>query len=172
MAMAVCLAALSLLPAASAGRSRAAAWLASIPASRRASLLTAMHQLIGAEARQDWGAVYRLRPVLDRETETEAQFQRRWQETEPVTILDFEPLHTSPSNFAYVSVSEQVFDIQGCAQVERDDAGSGQEGSISAHWDDETWHLDGVHLLTDDLDDPEPCRFHAGRGLLPRGRRP
>ncbi len=167
MITAVCLAALLALPlAAAAHRPALPGWLAPVPASRRASLLDSMRQLMFAEAHQDWDAVYRLRPPLDRETETKEQFAHRWQEISPDPVLDFEPLHTSPSMFAYESEGEQVFDVMGCALVQRDDAKSGQEGSISAHLDGDTWYLDGVHLLTNDDDQPEPCRFHPERGLL------
>ncbi len=121
---------------------------------------------MAAESHQDWGTVYKMRPDLDRETETEQQFESRWKEISPDPVLDFEPLRTDPSNFADESESEQVFDVMGCALVQRDGAKSGQEGSISAHLDGGTWDLDGVHLLTDDDDQPEPCRFHAERGVL------
>ncbi len=165
--MSLGVAALLALPLAAGTRNPApAGWLAPVPASGRASLLSALHRLMFAEARQDWGAVYNLRPQLDRETETEAQFTRRWKEISPDPVLDFEPLRTDPSNFANESENERVFDVMGCALVERDGAKSGQEGSISAHLDGDAWYLDGVHLLTDDTDQPEPCRFHPGRGVL------
>ena len=140
--------------------------MADIPAAHRASLLAALRRLMSAESRQDWQTVYRLRPELDRETETEEQFVQRWQEVTLATVLDFEPRLASPSTFAAEAEGEQVFDIQGCAQVERDHTKAGQEGAISAHLDQGSWYLDGVHLLTDDDDKPEPCTFHAGRGLL------
>ncbi len=169
---AVCLAALFLLPLAAGARNpTAAGWLLPVPASGRAPLLSAVHQLMFAEAHQDWRAVYRLRPDLDRETETEQQFEQRWKQISPDPVLDFEPRRTDPSDFADESETEQVFDVMGCALVQRDGAKSGQEGAISAHLDGGTWYLDGVHLMTDDDDQPEPCRFHAGRGVLAAARR-
>ncbi len=167
MLSAACLAALLALPPVAGARNSApAGWLLPIPASSRASLLGAVHQLMFAEAHQDWDAVYKMRPQLDRETETEPQFTKRWKQVSPDPVLDFEPLRTSPSNFAYESEGERAFDVMGCALVQRDQTKAGQEGSISAHLQDGTWYLDGVHLLTDDDDQPEPCRFHPERGVL------
>jgi hypothetical protein len=160
-----CLAALLLLPLAAGARNPASGWLLPIPASGRASLLSAVHQLMFAEAHQDWSAVYRLRPALDRETETEEQFTQRWKEISPDPVLDFEPLRTIASTFAGVSEDEQVFDVLGCALVDRGSK-MGEKGSISAHLQGGTWYLDGVHVLTDDVGRPEPCRFDPDRGVL------
>ena len=154
-----------------AGARGVAGWLVPIPAASRTSLVAAMRRLMSAEAHQDWTTVYRLRPELDRETETEEQFTRRWKEISPDAVLDFEPLHTSPSNFAGVSPDEQVFDVLGCAMVERDGSKASEEGSISAHLVGGTWYLDGVHLLMNDNDQPEPCRFQPGSGILAAPRR-
>ena len=143
-----------------------AAWMSPIPAAGRAPLMAGLRRLMSAEARQDWGTVYRLRPELDRETESEDDFVQRWKQVTPATVLDFEPLRADVSTFAAVSEDEQVFEIMGCAQVQQEDSKTGQEGAISAHLQDGQWSLDGVHLLTDDQDRPEPCHFHPGRALL------
>lgn len=167
---AVLLAALLALPLAAVARTPTEPWLVAIPAAGRASLEAALRSLLAAEAGQDWAAIYHLRPSLDRETETEEQFVRRWKEMAPDPVFDFEPRRTDTSLFAGVSAGEQVFDIQGCVQLEKGSQ-MGEEGSISAHLEDGHWSLDGVHLLTDAVDKPEPCRFHTDRGLLASAHR-
>ena len=165
----ICVLGLAAVPlGAGAGSSptAAAGWIAPIPATHRASLLAVLHRLLTAESRQDWQTVYRLRPRLDRDTESEEQFAQRWQKVTRGTVLDFEPRRARESLFVAVKEGEKVFDIQGCAEVERDDAKAGQQGAISAHLDQGSWYLTGVHLMTDNRGKPEPCTFHAGHGLL------
>ncbi len=143
-----------------------APWLQAVPAERRATLLDGLKKLVDAEKRQDWSSVYNLRPLLDRETEDEPHFVQRWPQVSPGHILDFEPVKTSFSEFGGLSDEDQVFDIIGCAQVKSGDKRIAQEGGITAHYDGQEWYLDGVHLMTTEVGDPEPCTFHAGHGLL------
>ncbi len=141
-------------------------WLEPVPRADRAPLVSSLQRLIAAEQREDWDAVYQLRPDLDRQTETEPQFARRWQEITPGKVLDFAPFHTVPSTFASEAPGEQVFDILGCTRVSSEDGTISQEGSVSAHLQDGKWYLDGVHLMATDDDAPEPCTFHPDGALL------
>jgi hypothetical protein len=147
----------------------AAHWLEPIPAAKRASAVQSLRALLRAESRKDWSAVYQLRPELDRQTESEPEFTRRWLEISKDTVLDFQPERAVPSVFGSESDDEQVFDILGCAKVRGRDQTRFQSGSISAHLTSYGWALDGVHLMTDDDDKPEPCSFHTGAALLASG---
>ena len=156
--------------AAPAGTSRpkppSAAWLQPVPAARRAPLLDAMKKLVNALKQKDWSTVYALRPLLDRETEDEARFIQRWAQESPGHIVDFEPKQTTFAEFGGLSEDDQVFDIMGCARVEKGDKPIAQEGGITAHYDGDRWYLDGVHLMTTDTGEPEPCESHPSHGLL------
>lgn len=144
-------------------------WLEAIPRASRDSLISAARALVRAENRQDWHAVYELRPDLDRETETEAEFQRRWTSEAPGRIIDFEPTRSVPSLLGAETQDEKLFDVLGCAQVRTRASTRFQTGSIAAHLVDGAWLLDGVHLITDSVNHPEPCTFHRGNGLLASG---
>ncbi len=141
-------------------------WAGSVPRASRDSLIAGLRTLLRAESKGDWHTVYELRPDLDRETESEAEFKQRWTATVKGTVVDFAPARAVASVFGEDSDSEKVFDIQGCAKVGDGGTTRFQQGGISAHLDGGEWYLDGVHLMTDSGDHPEPCDFHPAHALL------
>ena len=140
-------------------------WLEPIPPASRSSLIDAVKHLVGAESRQDWATVYRLRPFLDRETESQPQFIQRMALISPGEVVDFEPSRSVFSEFGGLTPTDQVFDVMGCAQVRAGDRLARQRGSITAHLDGGEWFLEGVHLLADDDGRPEPCVIQPRHGV-------
>src|SRR5256885_1701926 len=108
-----------------------------VPEDRRQSLREAVDNLIGAEQRADWKAVYQLRERTP--GETEADFLRYAARGRPLREFRLTKIVFIPPDDSWV--------IRGCASFGGDLKERGHVADITAKWRDSRWYLSVVAFV-------------------------